>query len=215
MTELLTGFVLGLAGGGHCLVMCGPLALAWRQQAAGARMRSQAALYHGGRIGVYAVLGAAAGLAGQVVSSSGSARGLSIAAGAVLVVMAAGRFGVRLPGAVGLGVGRVLGRALGRARSSHATHPAVGALIAGGLNALLPCGLLYAALTGAAAVSDPLHAALSMVAFGVGTTPLARRRLLVCRIFLPPGAGPARARRSGGVGGDGIALDRPRDRRRA
>jgi sulfite exporter TauE/SafE len=35
----------------------------------------------------------------------------------------------------------------------------------------LPCGFLYAALAAAAASADPLHGAVAMLAFGLGTVP--------------------------------------------
>ena len=93
MIEFAAAFVLGLASSGHCAAMCGPLMVAWRQQAAGARGAGGIALYHLSRIAVYAVLGVVAGLAGQVFSGGGFARSLSIASGLVLIAMALGRVG--------------------------------------------------------------------------------------------------------------------------
>jgi hypothetical protein len=39
------------------------------------------------------------------------------------------------------------------------------------VNGLLPCGLVYLALAGAAATADELRAAVFMVGFGAGTVP--------------------------------------------
>lgn len=44
--------------------------------------------------------------------------------------------------------------------------------IAGMLNGILPCGLVYVALAGAAAVQNPLKGAMFMIVFGIGTLPL-------------------------------------------
>lgn len=171
MIAFAAAFVLGLASSGHCAAMCGPLMVAWRQQAAGARGAGGIALYHLSRIAVYAVLGVVAGLAGQALSGGGFARGVSIASGLVLIAMALGRVGVALPGRAGVLVSRALGRVMAVARLASGRRPAWTAMLGGALNALLPCGLLYAALAGSAAVADPVRAALAMALYGLGTTP--------------------------------------------
>jgi sulfite exporter TauE/SafE len=75
-----------------------------------------------------------------------------------------------LPGAAR--IGRMVSQALSGLRCRYGRHPF---LLAGGtgvLNALLPCGLVYAALTAALASSSPTNAALFMAGFGAGTVPL-------------------------------------------
>ena len=42
----------------------------------------------------------------------------------------------------------------------------------GVLNGMLPCGLVYMAIGGAAVMQDPLKGSVFMVAFGIGTLPL-------------------------------------------
>ncbi len=172
MTALAAGLLLGLAASGHCAVMCGPLMVALRSQT-GRRGAAGIGLYHAGRVLVYAGLGAAAGAAGQAIVAGGFGRALSLGAGVVLLVMAAGRAGFPLPGRVSAGgVGRIVGRALAALRVHRAAHPAAGMLLAGGLNGLLPCGLLYGALVGAAGLARPAASAGVMVMYGLGTTPL-------------------------------------------
>jgi uncharacterized protein len=171
MTEVLAALALGVAGSSHCAAMCGPLLLAWRQQGSDDRAWTRGALHHGGRIGAYALLGLLAGVAGEVVANRGFAQTLSITAGGVLLLMAAGRMGLRLPRLAGLAASVRPARALFRLRRHQTTHPMISAVLAGVTNALLPCGLLYAALTSAAAVADPLRAAQAMAAFGLGTAP--------------------------------------------
>jgi uncharacterized protein len=170
MTAIVTALVLGVAGSVHCAAMCGPLMVALRQQAWGDPPRL-AVGYHGARIAIYAFFGAIAGGLGSAVASGGFGRVLSIVAGGVLVLMAFSRLGWHVPG-LGATAGRLVGRGLSVARRHRETHPMVGALIAGALNGLLPCGLAYAALTGAAGLASPGLGAASMAAFGLGTTPM-------------------------------------------
>lgn len=172
MTEILAGLALGAAASGHCAAMCGPLMLAWRQQSGVGHAWVGVSVYHAARVATYAIGGALAGLAGQAVSAGGFAQGLSIAAGVSLILMAVRRAGFWLPAAGGSGTGAMLGRVLSGLRGRWGRHPVGAAAVSGVLNALLPCGLLYAAIAAAAAAADPGRSALAMVAYGVGTTPV-------------------------------------------
>jgi hypothetical protein len=176
MTEVLAGLVLGFAGSAHCAAMCGPLVIALRGGAPG-RSRHGAgdvgafALYHGARLAAYAGLGLVAGSIGHALSTIGVGRTLSLAAGLALIAGAIASLGVVPAPQVLGGLARWIGR-LGRAcREATAGHAAASAVVAGGLNALLPCGMLYAALTAAAAAGRPGQAALFMALFGLGTLP--------------------------------------------
>jgi sulfite exporter TauE/SafE len=53
--------------------------------------------------------------------------------------------------------------------------------MAGLLNGLLPCGLVYVALAGATASQDALRGAVFMAFFGMGTLPLLAALLLLGR----------------------------------
>jgi sulfite exporter TauE/SafE len=44
--------------------------------------------------------------------------------------------------------------------------------LTGMINGILPCGLVYVALAGAASVQDPIKGGIFMVIFGIGTLPL-------------------------------------------
>ena len=62
MIAAWAGLVLGLAGSGHCAGMCGPLVLLANPrdsadgQADQRGLTRHVALYHAGRVGIYAVL---------------------------------------------------------------------------------------------------------------------------------------------------------------
>ena len=59
-----------------------------------------------------------------------------------------------------------------RRGAAHAiAHLVGGALVGGGLNGLLPCGLVYAAVVAATPLGDPWTSAAFMAAFGVGSLP--------------------------------------------
>lgn len=168
MTVMLGGLMLGLAGSVHCIAMCGPLAMTLH----GARDTRSAVIYHAGRVLIYIGGGALAGLAGHALSTAGLGRALSIGAGVLLIAMAVARL---RPGLVstagGAGITRLLARAMRGLRGLSQAPPRAGVLAAGALNALLPCGLLYAALAAAAALAGAADAAVFMAAFGAATVP--------------------------------------------
>lgn len=173
---ILLLFAMGLWGSlTHCAGMCGPFVMSQVEQALGqpkagswGRLRGAAlAPYHLGRMTTYAALGAAAGgLGGQLIEVSGwrfLAAALLILAAALFAAQALGLPLARLGGAPPL-LGRLVSW-LGR-RSSAPRHYAMGLALG-----FLPCGLLYGALTAAAAAGDPLSGALAMGAFALGTVP--------------------------------------------
>jgi sulfite exporter TauE/SafE len=171
---------LGAAGSLHCAAMCGPLVVTVRRGALGRAAdetqrpawigRAQGMAYHGARVAVYTAMGIAAGAIGQVVTFGGFGRGLAIASGLVLIAMAMPRAG---GGVIGVSfVGRAIARAMAPVRRLGRTRPLIAAALAGGLNGLLPCGLVYAALTTAISTGRPLAAATFMIAFGLATTPV-------------------------------------------
>jgi uncharacterized protein len=194
-TALLAGRAFGLVGSGHCVAMCGPLVLlanpkpyhadgsASRPYLAGAGaggvaqasavpLAIHAALYHGGRTMTYLGLGALVGLAGGAMARLGLGRALAVIAGAALVLQALAATRVIAMRLGSFGVAPVITRALGRVGTWMRTHRVQGPFVFGALNGLLPCGLLYAALTAAAGFGDLREALLFMGAFALGTTPV-------------------------------------------
>ena len=166
-------FVAGLAGGlTHCAGMCGPLALGQASARAVPLHRRWARLghavlapYHLGRMATYATLGALAasgtGLVGRFADVAIVAVPLLLLAAALLLVQAGGATG-----------DTALGRLIGRLTPSLARDRTfAGRLVLGALLGLLPCGLVYAALAGAAATASPALGALAMASFALGTAP--------------------------------------------
>lgn len=163
---------LGLLGSVHCLGMCGPLALAL-PPAGRTRLAylSGRIFYNSGRIITYAAMGVLFGLAGKVLFMAGLQRALSILAG---VVILAGVLAVKVFPAA-LSPSHVVARALARVKGHWSRllgQRTLGSMfVIGLLNGLLPCGLVYAALAGAAATGSGLKGALFMTLFGLGTFP--------------------------------------------
>ncbi len=155
---LLAGaFVAGLVGSPHCVGMCGPFALACSTPA------GPAVLWHVGRLGTYAALGA---LAGGFGSALPGPTWLAAAVSAAFVVWFAAVLAGVLPEP------RWTPPFLKRVAMGAAEEQGRGSRLAFGLaNGLLPCGLVYAALGLAVAASSPWTGALVMLAFGLGTVP--------------------------------------------
>jgi sulfite exporter TauE/SafE len=197
----------GLAGSLHCIGMCGPILFAFSQifeDAADRRGEPRPSLqvdftwYHAGRIWTYGVLGFLAGWAGHGLRATsaylGWQRPLSVLVGLIVILSGVALLGV-IPGlrflgsSNGCGVERLRGPswflALLRAPGW------LPRLLLGATMGLLPCGLVYAMLAVASTLPSPLHAALGMVVFGVGTLPSLSAVLLAGRIL------PARLRLHG------------------
>jgi sulfite exporter TauE/SafE len=183
-------FLAGLAGGlGHCVGMCGPLVASMsvlagaagraRTNGRGAAVAAWQVAYHGGRLGVYALLGAALGAVGSLPALSRSLgplqRWVWLVAGALMVAMGLAAAGVpvlaRLSRSVEKSAAAVTGGWSERATRALADRGAWAALPLGMLNGLVPCGLLIPVELAALAAGSPGLGAVTMLAFGLGTLP--------------------------------------------
>jgi uncharacterized protein len=192
---LLTVLGTSLLGSLHCAGMCGPFAvLASTSEVAptatGAALtvngralslwQSHATLqlaYHTGRLFTYIAFGTAAGGLGAALEVGGSLVGVqqaaAVLAGALMIafgILALLRAaGVRLGSASPLWLNRLAGLGYQRA---NALPPFSRALTIGLLTTLLPCGWLYAFVVAAAGTGSPLHGAVLMTVFWLGTLPI-------------------------------------------
>ena len=173
----LGGLVLGAAGSGHCAVMCGPLvALAnprGRDSAppSSPALALHAVLYHGGRLATYVALGALIGLSGTALSSAGFGRVLAVAAAIAVLIQSVAAWHTFRGGSHNA-FGALITRALGQTGAWMRRHRISGPAAFGALTGLLPCGLVYAALTATAGLGSVTDGALFMGMFGLGTVPL-------------------------------------------
>jgi hypothetical protein len=154
-------FLIGLLGGPHCALMCGPLA----HPAIGGSGWARAA-YHLGRLATYLMLGALASLVGEAfwqalksVLPGLLAAALFVGAYFVLIALTSSEGGYPAR------VRRVLrpwADTWGRRGSAWSLGLATG---------LLPCGWLYTFVLAASSFPSPLQAAALMAAFWLSTVP--------------------------------------------
>jgi uncharacterized protein len=158
-TLFATALLTGLVGGLHCTTMCGGFALSVMHRSG----KMGTVLYTAGRLTTYAALGALGGGFGALLLPLEQ---VGAVLSAILLIWFAARLAgvVRplpgLPAALHKVLGP-LGKVVGRG----------GPFALGGLTALLPCGLVYAALALPVAGASWWQGALMMVTFGLGTAP--------------------------------------------
>ena len=159
-------FALGLLGSLHCVAMCGPLMLALPAPPGGVgRLVAGRLLYQLGRVMTYALLGVPAGLAGRSLFLIGLQRSLSILPGAAVLAGFLLSQKIALSAPVVRGVNR-LKQAMSRQFQRQSLRSQ---FLLGMLNGLLPCGLVYVALAGAAAGGTIAGSLGCMAFFGLGT----------------------------------------------
>lgn len=127
--------------------------------------------YQLGRIFTYAILGGILGLVGEGFQLAGFQSGLTIIAGILLLMMAffsfnSGDFAQRIPWLtvlllkVKINLGKLL------SKTDYSSR-----FLTGVLNGLLPCGMVYMALTASLSAGGVWQGAWFMVLFGLGTFP--------------------------------------------
>lgn len=176
-----TALLMGLAGGPHCVAMCGaacagvirivraPEGGGIATLSAGMRDACASWVFHAGRIAGYAAAGAVAAVAVQSLAAASAQVAALRPLWALLHVFVLG-WGVMLAalGRQPLWAHRI-GRSLAaRFRTSAGSAP--GLFVAGALWVSMPCGLLYSALMLASLASDPVQGAWVMALFAAGSS---------------------------------------------
>jgi uncharacterized protein len=199
MTALIaTVLAASLLGSVHCAGMCGGFVGFYAGGAASLRGRAAwwcHLAYNGGRLIAYVALGAAAGLLGAALDTTGGVllgvqRITAVVAGVLITLWGVHTLlealGVRT---VRLGAPRALRSLAGRGIGAVAAAPPLPRALAVGLaTGLLPCGWLYAFLVTAAGTGSALGGAALMAVFWLGTVPA----MLSVGIGLQVLAGPLR-----------------------
>ncbi|WP_245792316.1 sulfite exporter TauE/SafE family protein [Teredinibacter waterburyi] len=172
---IITAFVLGVMGAGHCLGMCGGVAAALAfgiDSDSSARRMVILLSYNIGRITSYAVMGAIAAFASGHVQDLTPLPILRILSGLVLIAMGFYLAGwtrwIFLLERAGSKLWQYLSP-LGKRLMPVKTIPA--AFLFGTIWGWLPCGLVYSVLVYAATQVTPFNGATVMLAFGLGTIP--------------------------------------------
>lgn len=168
---LVPAFSMGLFGSIHCVTMCGSAS-----SVLCGKRGSNSLAFNAGRILGYATLGLAAGAVGSWTVGHGI-DGLRFAfrALAATTMLMVGLHLAGLPSFIRLfesAGGPLWRRVAPIAAKLVPLRTAWHALAAGALWALMPCGLLYAALATSASAYSAVDGATTMLAFAAGTLPM-------------------------------------------
>lgn len=170
---LIIALGLGLTTSLHCVGMCGPIAFSLGISPKNKfGFTTKNLTYQLGRVTTYTSLGALLGLLGFGASFAGMQQPLSIFAGLLMILMAVlpknlgnQKLGYSAFSKLMIKLKTNLGKFMQRKNYSSL-------YITGILNGFLPCGAVYAALTGSLAMGSVLGGAAFMFVFGLGTIPL-------------------------------------------
>lgn len=165
MTFYTEAILLGLLGSFHCVGMCGPIAVSIPFSVQNKLLGISA--YNLGRVVTYSTLGLVLSVFGEAIPLGSFQRPLSIVIGVVLLLF------VLLPK---LKTKSVLGKyylkfnnwVIGKMKTHLSTSNPISRLVFGMLNGLLPCGMVFVALSFALLSSS---ASMYMLFFGLGTIP--------------------------------------------
>ncbi|MDX8410025.1 MAG: sulfite exporter TauE/SafE family protein [Mariprofundales bacterium] len=171
-STLLLMLSMGVMGSLHCIGMCGGLVGVLSMSRPRVWWRGLM-LYQCGRVTTYGVFGLLAGIGGVALATVGGVQLqslLALLAGGVMIMFALNLAGW-LPDPL-LHISGWVRKTSGLARlAQRVSHSGGGWYVLGLVNGLLPCGLVYAALSLALAAGSAIDAALMMVTFGLGTIP--------------------------------------------
>lgn len=178
MTELTLIFLVGLAGGLHCINAGCALVSAMGALAPARNGLRRHLWYNAGRIGAYVALGGLAGAAGgllvaeptlgRVTPETLGPRLLPLLTGATMILLAS-RLYAGMPSAHEAAAATLQRAVPGVLRSRGIMAP----LGIGAFSGLLPSPLVFAFLALAAHTAHPEHGMAIMLAFGLGTVPAA------------------------------------------
>ncbi len=166
------GFLMGLLGSVHCIGMCGPLVMALPiSQKNNFQKITALFLYHSGKIASYSILGVLFGLFGSQLPVFALQRNISIVIGVTMLLYVLYVF-VLKPKHIQLGIFASYYNQIVKLLSQlFKSKSAISFLFIGLLNGLLPCGMIYLALSSAMATQHVLYGGLLMTFFGLGTVP--------------------------------------------
>lgn len=164
MTTMYFALFTGFLGGLHCIGMCSPLLVSlpfknWKG----------ILVYHLGRILVYACLGMAFGVFGQLAYLGGLQQWLSIFLGILMLWLA---FFPNTFSKIKKDWGKILTKSRQFLMFFLKKNIYVHWFVLGIFNGFLPCGLVYVAGIGATVMGSWWEGALYMLLFGVGTLPI-------------------------------------------
>lgn len=159
---------IGLLGSLHCAGMCGPILATINQRK---KAPFNFILHHSGRLLTYAMFGAVAGAFGATFSLMGLQQIFSVSIGILMVLSVLLFPFYKSLHRIESSMGRVSLKFSSLIHKGDLPKSIIG-LLMGAANGLLPCGLVYLALAGAANTFTPWDGAIFMAVFGFGTLPV-------------------------------------------
>lgn len=169
-----SALVLGFLGSLHCFAMCGPLSLLLPNNADGKlKYFTGRLIYNFGRIFTYTLLGLLVGAFGEQIMFYVPQKIVFLTLGFLLLiyVLLPQRTKLLLAGSTfSSSLNRFVKKGL--SKFSKQKSLIIPNLAFGLVNGLLPCGLVYAALSGAFLAANTGDSALYMLFFGLGTLPM-------------------------------------------
>ena len=169
---LIPAFLIGMGGSLHCVGMCGPLMFSSLLSNKNGTVSIQNwFVYQSGRISVYGIWGVVFGSIGTSAKWFGLQQNISLSLGiSILLILILTKVFPQFERKIS----NLLLTQYMRSKLLPIVHSKTKGsdFVAGLLNGILPCGLVYVALAGATAVQDPIQGGLFMVIFGIGTLPL-------------------------------------------
>ncbi|WP_241086921.1 sulfite exporter TauE/SafE family protein [Candidatus Vondammii sp. HM_W22] len=167
-------FTTGIMGTFHCLGMCGGLASGFFAGHGSRQGLCFQVTYHGTRIAVYVVFGVLGALIGRVLVQAGivgKGQGILMIITGTTILLIGLWLSELIPGfkptRCSKGCTTPLAVRFGHFKKPGKYLPS----LAGMLNGLVPCSLLFSMGVKAVATADPLRAGLLMLCFGLGTLP--------------------------------------------
>ena len=171
MSYNLLAFFMGLFGSVHCTLMCGPLLFAFQQnQKLSFATVVNKILYQVGRILTYGLIGLVFGVFGNSFVMNGWQQGFSIFTGIILITIGLSYVCIKRFPKVATYQTKAI-QPFAKAMGKWLYMPN-GSFIAGMLNGILPCGMVYMAVASSMNAESLLSSFQFMVCFGLGTLPL-------------------------------------------
>jgi uncharacterized protein len=165
----VTALIMGFAGSLHCVGMCSPLVMAVAN--GNSVVSANRIVYNAGRILTYSILGMVVASLGFVLPILKFQNLISILLGIALLLIGIGTLRVNIPF-----LSSFIGKQTTKLKilfSKFLQHKNLGSvLLLGSLNGLLPCGLVYIALTYCLTLQSPWEGFGFMSLFGAGTLPV-------------------------------------------
>lgn len=168
---LISGFLLGLVGSVHCVGMCGPIAFALPVQFLPKHKKVIGIfLYNIGRICTYSFLGFIAGFLGKFLLVGIVQQWFTILFGAAILIILFILFVLKKNVHVKF-LNSFYVRIQGFISDKIAKQGLSTLFLLGVANGLLPCGMVFIAITGALATASQAESTLYMFLYGLGTLP--------------------------------------------